>query len=62
MNSATRLFAGGTGEGAGAPYLGIAVLAVLLTGCWLVDRHIDMPIRRKLSRIVARMQALRAEL
>lgn len=60
LNSATRLFAGGTGEGAGAPYLGVAVLAVLLTGCWLVDRYIDMPIRCQLSRIVPKMQALRA--
>jgi peptidoglycan/LPS O-acetylase OafA/YrhL len=56
LNSATRSFAGG------APYLGIAVLAVLLTGCWLVDQHIDMPIRRRLGRILPRMQALRAEL
>jgi peptidoglycan/LPS O-acetylase OafA/YrhL len=61
MNSATRLFAGGTGVRAGAPYLGVTALAVLLTGCWLVDRYIDMPIRRKLTRIVPKMQALRAE-
>jgi peptidoglycan/LPS O-acetylase OafA/YrhL len=57
LNSATRHFAGGTGEGVGAPYLGAAVLAVLLIGCWLVDRHFDMPIRRQLSRIVPKMQA-----
>jgi len=61
LNSATRRFAGGTDEGVGAPYLGVAVLAVLLTGCWLVDRHIDMPIRRQLSRIIPKMQALRVE-
>jgi peptidoglycan/LPS O-acetylase OafA/YrhL len=61
LNSASRLFAGGTGVGAGAPYLGLAVLVALLTGCWLVDHHVDMPIRRRLSRIVPRMQALRAE-
>jgi peptidoglycan/LPS O-acetylase OafA/YrhL len=61
MNSATRFFAGGTGEGAGAPYLGVAVLAALLTGCWVVDRYVDMPVRRQLSRIVPKMQALRAE-
>jgi peptidoglycan/LPS O-acetylase OafA/YrhL len=60
LNSASRGFAGGAGVSAGAPYLGLAVLAVLLTGCWLVDHHIDMPIRRRLSRIVPRMQALRA--
>jgi peptidoglycan/LPS O-acetylase OafA/YrhL len=58
LNSATRLFARGAAEGAGAPYLGIAVLAGLLTGCWLVDRYVDMPIRRQLSRRVARMPAL----
>jgi peptidoglycan/LPS O-acetylase OafA/YrhL len=59
LNSAARFFAGDAGVGAGAPYLGIAVLAALLTGCWLVDRYIDMPIRRYLSRIVPRFQALR---
>jgi peptidoglycan/LPS O-acetylase OafA/YrhL len=52
LNSATRRFSGATSGGVGAPYLGIAVLTVLLTGCWLVDRHMDMPIRRLLSRIV----------
>jgi hypothetical protein len=41
--------------------LGIVVLVVLLTGCWLVDQHVDMPIRRRLGRIVPRMQAARAE-
>jgi peptidoglycan/LPS O-acetylase OafA/YrhL len=61
LNSATRPFTGGTGEGVGAPYLGVAVLAALLTGCWLVDRCIDMPIRRQLSRIVPKMRPLRAE-
>jgi peptidoglycan/LPS O-acetylase OafA/YrhL len=60
LNSATRHLAGGTFEGVGAPYLGIAVLAVLLTGCWLVDRHFDTPLRRHLSRVIPRMQALRA--
>jgi peptidoglycan/LPS O-acetylase OafA/YrhL len=55
LNSATRHFAG-TADGFGAPYLGIAVLALLLVGCWLVDRYIDMPIRRQLSRIVPRRQ------
>jgi peptidoglycan/LPS O-acetylase OafA/YrhL len=37
---------------AGAPYLGAAMLAVLLTLCWLIDRHLDSPIRRHLGRIV----------
>ena len=59
LNSATRSFAGGVG--AGAPYLGVAVLAVLLTACWLVDEYVDMPIRRQLGRIVPRMRAVRAE-
>ena len=59
LNSASRAFSGGLGVSAGAPYLGLAVLAVLLTGCWLVDRHFDMPIRRWLSRIVPRVQAVR---
>jgi peptidoglycan/LPS O-acetylase OafA/YrhL len=61
LNSAARLFAGDAGVGAGAPYLGVAALAVLLMGCWLVDRHIDMPIRLQLSRIVPKMQAVPAE-
>jgi peptidoglycan/LPS O-acetylase OafA/YrhL len=61
LNSVTRHFARGTREGIGAPCLGVAVLAVLLTGCWLVDRHFDMPIRRQLSRIVPKTRALRAE-
>jgi peptidoglycan/LPS O-acetylase OafA/YrhL len=55
MNSATRALKGG-----GAPYLGLGVLAVLLTGCWLVDQHIDMPVRRWLSRVLPRMPATRA--
>jgi peptidoglycan/LPS O-acetylase OafA/YrhL len=61
LNSAGRFFAGDAGVGAGAPYLGFAVLAVLLTGCWLVDRYFDMPVRRRLSRIVPRMRTLRAD-
>lgn len=61
LNSAARFFAGDAGVSAGAPYLGIGALAVLLIGCWLVDRYIDMPIRRQLSRVVPKMRALRAE-
>ncbi len=60
LNSVSKGFAGAAGVGAGAPYLGFAVLAVLLAGCWLVDRYFDMPIRQALGRIVPRMQALRA--
>lgn len=61
LNSATRFFAVGTGSGVGAPYMGLAVLAFLLGGCWLIDRYIDMPIRRQLSRIIPKRQASRAE-
>jgi peptidoglycan/LPS O-acetylase OafA/YrhL len=55
LGSATRHFARGGNPDAGAPYLGFAVLAVLLTGCWLVDRYFDMPIRRYLGRVVPKM-------
>jgi peptidoglycan/LPS O-acetylase OafA/YrhL len=57
LNSAMRFFAAGSV----APYMGLAVLAFLLAGCWLIDRYIDMPIRRQLSRIIPKMQASRAE-
>jgi peptidoglycan/LPS O-acetylase OafA/YrhL len=56
LNSATRFIA----VGSAAPYMGLAVLAFLLAGCWLIDRYIDMPIRRHLSRIIPRIQASRA--
>jgi peptidoglycan/LPS O-acetylase OafA/YrhL len=62
LNSATRYFGSGNIAGLGAPYLGLAVLAIILIGCWLVDRYIDMPIRRQLSRIVPKKEALHAEL
>jgi peptidoglycan/LPS O-acetylase OafA/YrhL len=55
LGSATRHFAPGDDPDIGAPYLGFAVLAVLLAGCWLVDRYMDMPIRRYLSRVVPKM-------
>jgi peptidoglycan/LPS O-acetylase OafA/YrhL len=57
LNSATRVF----GMGTGAPYTGLAVLAFLSAGCWLIDRYIDMPIRRQLGRIIPKMRAVRAE-
>jgi peptidoglycan/LPS O-acetylase OafA/YrhL len=60
LNSVSRHFVGGNGEGAGAPWSGIAALVILLAGCWLVDRIIDMPVRRRLNRIVPRMRAPRA--
>jgi peptidoglycan/LPS O-acetylase OafA/YrhL len=59
LGSATRYVARGGNPDAGAPYLGIAVLAVLLTGCWLVDRYFDMPIRRYLGRVVPKMPNLK---
>jgi peptidoglycan/LPS O-acetylase OafA/YrhL len=59
LNSATRYLGSGNSAGVGAPYLGVAVLAILLIGCWFVDRYLDMPIRRQLSRIVPKTQALR---
>lgn len=52
LNSATRYFAGETGGDIGAPWLGFAVLAVLLVGAWLVDRLFDTPMRRLLGRVI----------
>jgi peptidoglycan/LPS O-acetylase OafA/YrhL len=60
LNSATRYLAGRTGGEIGAPWLGFAVLAALLAGAWLVDRHFDMPVRRLLSRVIPRGSAARA--
>jgi peptidoglycan/LPS O-acetylase OafA/YrhL len=57
LNSASRHLAGATGGGSGAPYLGIAVMVFLLAGCWLVDRFVDMPVRRYLSRAVPRVRS-----
>jgi peptidoglycan/LPS O-acetylase OafA/YrhL len=37
------------------PYLGVVWLIVLLLGCWLIDRFIDMPVRRQLSRTIPKM-------
>lgn len=59
LNSVTRHFADADGN-IGAPYLGVAVLVALLTGCWLVDRYLDNPIRRLLSRIIPKKQTSRA--
>jgi len=60
LNSVARSWAGDAGVSAGAPYLGIIVLAMLLTGCWLIDRYLDLPIRRHLNRVVPKMQRLHA--
>jgi len=56
MNSVTRHVGPGSAPGFGAPYLGLAVLALLLLGCWLIDRYFDAPIRRQLSRLVPTKQ------
>jgi len=60
LNSAIRHFTGRP-VGAWSPYLGIAAVAILLIGCWLVDRIIDAPMRRKLNRVVPSMQASRVQ-
>ena len=51
FNSVARHFAGSSG-GLGAPYSGVAALTVLLAGCWILDRFIDLPVRRWLNRII----------
>jgi hypothetical protein len=35
---------------AGAPYLGVTIVAALLAGCGLADRYLDGPVRRMLTR------------
>jgi peptidoglycan/LPS O-acetylase OafA/YrhL len=52
LNSATRFLAAGNGAGIGAPWLGLAMLATLLLGAFLVDRYYDTPARRLLARIL----------
>ena len=56
LNSTVRGVSGGFTQ---APYIGLAFLSALLIGCWLVDRLIDMPARRYLSRTVPRARGLR---
>jgi len=52
LNSVSRHFSGNRPDAAhfGAPYVGFAVLAMLLIGCWMIDRYFDMPVRTWLSR------------
>lgn len=38
--------------GVAAPYSLLPLLVVLITGCWLVDKYFDAPVRRQLSRLV----------
>jgi peptidoglycan/LPS O-acetylase OafA/YrhL len=61
LNSATRYMAGRTGGNIGAPWFGLAVMASLLAGAWLIDRHFDMPVRRLLGRVVPRVKAAPTE-
>jgi len=61
VNSVARHFNGDAGAAIGAPYWGFGILTVLLTGCWMVDRYFDAPVRRYLSRIVPKMQAVRVQ-
>lgn len=58
MNTVSRHFAGNSPDAAhfGAPYVGFAVLVVLLIGCWVVDRYFDTPIRNWLSRRLPRQR------
>ncbi len=57
LNSLTRFL----NAGSGAPYLGLAVLACLLGGSWLIDRYFDMPVRRRLGRLIPRMRDARVD-
>jgi peptidoglycan/LPS O-acetylase OafA/YrhL len=54
LTSAARIW------GVGAPYSGLGALVILLLGCWMIDRYFDMPIRRRLSRIIPKTRAVRA--
>lgn len=38
-----------------APYLGLTVLAILLPSCWIVDRYVDLPMRRRLQKLLPRV-------
>jgi len=60
LNSVTRYIGGRTGGDIGAPWLGLAVLAALLAGAWLVDRHFDTPVRRLLGRLIPGGRAVRS--
>jgi peptidoglycan/LPS O-acetylase OafA/YrhL len=49
LNSTARHYAGNGPNTIFAPWAGLAVLVLLLVGCWLVDRYYDTPIRRWLG-------------
>jgi peptidoglycan/LPS O-acetylase OafA/YrhL len=54
LNSAIQHHVFGANDPVGTPYLGATILAALLTGCWLVDRYFDSPVRRHLTGILRR--------
>jgi peptidoglycan/LPS O-acetylase OafA/YrhL len=56
LHSLARHLGGGAASVApSAPYLGAAMVAILLPLCWLVDRYFDAPVRRLLGRILPRI-------
>jgi peptidoglycan/LPS O-acetylase OafA/YrhL len=57
LNSASRYLAVNNAGSVGAPWSGVAIVAALLAGCWLVDRFFDMPVRGVLNRVLPRMRA-----
>jgi len=61
LNSAVRFICKDGGASFGAPYLGVAILTLLLAGSWLIDRYLDQPIRRQLSRLIPKMRAVSAD-
>jgi peptidoglycan/LPS O-acetylase OafA/YrhL len=56
LHSMSRHRVLGADAASAAPYLGVAIVAILLTGCWLIDRYVDSPVRRLLNLAVPRMQ------
>jgi peptidoglycan/LPS O-acetylase OafA/YrhL len=52
LNSVTRHLTGAADKGIGAPYPGLAILSCLTVACWLIDRYLDMPMRRWLIRAI----------
>jgi peptidoglycan/LPS O-acetylase OafA/YrhL len=50
LNTALRRHAVATNSLGGAPYAAAAILAALLAACWLIDRYLDLPVRRLLAR------------
>lgn len=55
LNSAAPRLSSATGGALDAPWLGIGALLALLASAWLVDRYLDMPVRRWLSRTIPKV-------